>query len=293
MLLFYIDEFGDHSVATAPDDPTSLKAGVSEWFVLGSVGVRDTSRKPLAEAIFELKRKHFGEGIDLDPWDDSEIKGRYLFRVARSTAAGKKLKRPSAYQTLDKSDKVTNLIDDLDLLFAKFRPLIFAVAVDKRALLELSQKASANYEVAPPLGASYAYLQQRVAFTMEQVFAGDSAMLVADQQVQHEQYFMSGEMNDVRDGLTENLPLQPNFDLVLDKPLWIDTNLSSWDREILQLADIVAYSVGVCVREGQPPEWPCYLWPRIESLMAVHWSTGRVEAGGFSIYPKPKNYPIT
>lgn len=192
---------------------------------------------------------------------------------------------PPAYAVLDTTAKVDALVDDLGLLFVKYRPLIFCVAVDKRALLT-RKRASA-----PPLGAAYAYLQQRVALTMESLYAGDSAILVADQQTQHESFFRSGEMNAVRDGMTAPLPMQPNFNLVLDKPLWVDTDLSTWDREILQLADIAAYSSAECLKRGRAPAEACYLWDQIHACMAVQWSTGRKEGGGLAIYPKPDFYP--
>jgi hypothetical protein len=61
MLIFYVDECGDPSLKTDPAIiAPRLLNGTSPFFVLAGVGVRDTSRKPLAETIFELKRKHFG-----------------------------------------------------------------------------------------------------------------------------------------------------------------------------------------------------------------------------------------
>lgn len=289
MLIFYIDEFGDPSMSTEPNvDPPELKKGVSEWFLLSAVGVRDSSRQPLAEAMFALKKKHFGEGIDLQPWGESEIKGRFLYRVARSAASKKVFNHPKAYAALDSVAKVNALLNDLELIFASFRPLVFCVAVDKVPLLG----RPAQYAM-PPLGAAYAYLQQRVSLTLEKLHAGECAILVADQQTQHEIYFRTGEMNRIRDLMTKKLPVQPNFNLVLDKPLWVDTEFSSWDREIIQLADIVAYSVAECLKRGEAPKERCYMWDRIRPLMAVQWSTGGIESGGLSIYPKPAKYPKT
>jgi hypothetical protein len=291
MLIFYIDEFGDSSMLTDAAAPVpTLKSGVSPYFVLSAVGIRDTSRKPLAEELFAVKAKHFGDAIELQPWSASEVKGRYLFRAARSVATGHVLTRPAAYSRLDTPPKVAALVDDLGLIFAKFRPVIYAVVIDKRAALVPPKK---NKRVPPPLGAAYTYLSQRVALTMEHLYAGEGAILVADQQTQHEAFFRSGEMNDVRDGMTKPLPTHPNFDLVLDKPLWIDTALSSWDREILQLPDIVAYTVGELMKRGAAPLEHCYLWQRIRPNFAVQWSTGEIEAGGLAIYPKPAAYPLT
>jgi hypothetical protein len=288
VLLFYVDEFGDHSMGVSPEDPWVLKEGVSEWFILSAVGIRDSSRKPLAEAIFELKRRHFGSDMEMQPWGSSEIKGRFLMRAARSAASGHVLTTPRAYQALDSPQRVAALISDVSLIFSKFRPLIFAIAIDKTALLRDKGKRKKS---GPPLGIAYTYLQQRVALTMEKVHSGEGAILVADQQTQHESFFRSGEMNAVRDRMTKRLPIQPSFNLVLDKPLWIDTQLSSWDREVLQLPDVVAYSVATYLARGTAPTEACYMWDRIRAQLAVQWSTGDVESGGLAIVPKPPSYP--
>lgn len=157
-----------------PADSESLKAGVSDWFVLAAVGIPDASRKPLAEEFFELKKKHFGPDMALHPWGESEIKGRFLFRVARSAASGNTLEKPAAYATLDTPAKVDALLHDLGMLFVKYRPLSFAVAIDKQHLLNKKRGQ-------PPLGAAYTYLEQRVALSMDRLFAGEAGILVADQ----------------------------------------------------------------------------------------------------------------
>ncbi len=284
MLIFYIDEFGDHSLTTKPGvSPCQLKDGVSPHFILSAVGVRDTSRKPLAQALFELKRKHFGSAVEDLPWSASELKGRYLFRAARSVASGKTLEKPAAYARLQTVESVASLITDVGLLYSKFRPVIFATAVDKCALLALPAKRRRT--AASPLGAAYTYLWQRVALTMERLHAGEGAVLVADQQTQHESFFRSGQMTETRDSISSALGMRPDFNLVLDKPLWVDTELSSWDREILQLADIVAYSTGEYVKRQAVPTEACYLWDALVPHFAINWSTGRLEGGGLSVYP--------
>lgn len=285
MLIFYVDEFGDRSLALAAGtQPPALKAGVSPYFVLAAVGIRDTSRKPLAEALLALKQRHFG--TELLPWNASEIKGRYLFRLARSVASGHVASSPAAYAALDSVAKADQLIDDIGRIFFRFRPLIFAIAVDKAALLALKTQPPRD-----PLGVCYTYLSQRVALTMDRLHAGEAAILVADQQTEHESYFRSGRMHETRASMTLPLPVQPNFNVVLDKPLWIDTDLSEWDREILQLPDIVPYSVGEVLKRGCAPVEPCYLWSRIKPHFAVQWSSGAIESGGLAIHPRPAAYP--
>jgi hypothetical protein len=286
MLIFYIDEFGDDSLLSAPGDPKALKAGVSPWFVLSAIGVRDSSRERLAQAIVEAKEKAFGGYDELRPWGDSEIKGRHLVRCSRRLTSGKSLSGPAAYSTLNVAG-LEALIAELASIFGRFRPVIFSVAVDKHALLQRKQSLQR-----PVLGIAYTYLLQRVALTVDRIYSGEPAILVADQQTSHERFFRSGGMHQVRDEMTNPLPVQPRFDLVLDKPLWIDTDLSRWDREILQLADIVAYSTGRCVLQGSEPEESPYLWASVRGHMALGWSSGSVLGGGFAIHPKPENFPI-
>jgi hypothetical protein len=280
MLIFYADEYGDHSMTTAPDsEPPVLKKGTSEYFILSAVGVRDTSRKPLAEALFEIKRRHFGARVDEIPWSESEIKGRYLFRATRSAASANVLASPSSYAQLDTMNKVNGLVHDLGMIFAKYRPLVFTVAVDKKELL-------ARQSGLHPLGVAYAYIHQRIALTMEKLYAGDAAIVVADQQTQHEAFFRSGKLHASRESLTPNLYVKPNFNLVLDKPLWVDTELSSWDREIIPLADIVAYTTAECMKRKEPPAEACYLWEQIKTCLAMNWSSGKIIGGGFAVHPK-------
>jgi hypothetical protein len=286
VLIFYADEFGDHSMALDPSDASHLKAGVSEHFVLATVGVQANSRKPLAHDLFELKRRHFGDEIVGHPWGESELKGRFLFRAARSAANGKVLTHPVGYAALDTVDKVDALIGDLALIFAKHRPLVFAAAIDKNAIL-----ASKPSRERSPLGVAYAYIHQRIALGLEKLYSGDAAIIVADQQTQHETFFRSGQMNAVRDEISAKLWMQPDFNLVLDKPLWVDTELSSWDREIIQLADIVAYTIGECMKRGEPPTEACYLWEYIRPCLAVHWSSGQLTGAGVSVYPKSAKVP--
>lgn len=278
MLIFYSDENGGHSMATkAGSNPLELASGNSSRFVLSGVGVRDTTRKPLAEAIFALKRKHFGAEVD-KAWSETELKGRHLRRAIRGATSGNPLQHPSGYLVLDTPAKVNALIADIGRIFVQFRPLLLAAVVDKKEMIATDRDLH-------PIGIAYAYLHQRIAFTMERLYAGDGAIVVADQQSQHEAFFRKGGFHEVRAILSKNLPRKPNYDLVLDKPLWVDTDLSSWDREILQLADIVAYTVDACVENGQPPAEACYLWEQMQHGFARQPSTGKIMGGGIGLYP--------
>ncbi len=197
---------------------------------------------------------------------------------------GKTIVRPAAYRVLTPAS-ANHLFAEVGGLFEKYRPLVFSVAVDKEALLQRHQ------EPFPVLGVAYTYLLQRIALTMEKTYSGETALVVADQQTAHERFFRSGRMHEVRSALCAGLPVQPNFDLVLDKPLWIDTALSVWDREILQLADIVAYSTGQWASGRAVAQEPCFLWRHIRPCLAVGWTSRTVEGAGLVIYPRPSDYP--
>jgi hypothetical protein len=286
LLIFYVDEFGNHTLDRDDSDTQpALKKGASRYFLLGSVGVRDTSRRALAERIFAVKKKHFGTPAEEDAWGDTEIKGRHLMRLSRSVANGKFLEKPAGYRGITTVEQANALIKDIGLLFDTFRPIVFATAVDK---LEAVSKGR-DLE---PLGVAYAYLHQRVATTIEDLYSGDAAMFVADQQSQHEKFFRSGGLRDARAALNNGLRRKPLYDLVLDKPLWVDTELSHWDREILQLADIVAYSAGEYLLRGEAPSALNYLWPQISRCMAMHHATGQILGAGFSLYPKSARIPV-
>lgn len=284
MLIYYVDECGDHSVTPSQENPNELKNGTSEYFVLAGVGVRDTSRRPLAEKLFEIKRRHFGELADELEWGETEIKGRFLFRAARSVASGNLLQAPKGYAALDTIEKVNSLVNEIGLILTTFRPNIFATVVDKKEMLRRKRDFH-------PVATAYAYMHQRVALAMEDLYAGDASIFVADQQTQHEALFRAGKFEEVRRALTSSLARKPNYDLVLDKPLWVDTALSSWDREIIQLADIAAYSVSELMKRGQVPCEPNYLWSQLQSCMASHFRTGTVLGAGLSAFPSGSKIP--
>ncbi len=71
----------------------------------------------------------------------------------------------------------------------------------------------------------------------------------------------------------------------------MDTDLSSWDREIIQLADIVAYASNECMLRGEAPREPYYLWEQIRPCLAANWSSGSAQGGGFVVHPKKARFP--
>lgn len=283
MLLFYVDECGD---AKAWDEAQAAAGpGPSPWFVLAAVGIRDTSREPLANFLLTLKARRFGAD-DKQPWSHSEIKGRYLAQAGRALRQGTVPARAALRQAFGSAGAERHSLAQLSGVFTRFRPLIFVAAVDKARLASVAPEVD-------PLGAAYALLHERVAQTLGSVAAGEGAAFVADQQVEHEAYFRDGRMTAARSALASRLHAVPEYRRLLDKPLWIDTALSEWDREILQLPDIVAYSAYETCKSGVAPKDPFYLWPAIEAGLARNWGTGKIANGGLSIFPtRPANeYP--
>lgn len=283
MLLFYVDECGDAKSWPGADAKGPMP---SDYFVLAAVGIPDTARQNAAEAIADVRAKHLhlpGGGMPAK-WEEQEIKGRYLARAARAVAKGDQPAQAVFRSGLGGPDRGQGLLHSLRNIFNRFRPTIFVVAVDKRRLAEMDPKID-------PLGAAYAILHQRVAQTLDRVVAGEAAIFVADQQVEHEAYFRDCRMNAARDAMASRLRTAPGFNRVLDKPLWIDTALSEWDREILQLADIVAYSTYELVKRNAAPTEDYYLWAAIEPWLARHWGSGKVAGGGLAVFPPPKRYP--
>lgn len=289
MFLFYLDEHGDSSMRSEEGDPTKLSGKVSQYFTLSAVGIRDSARKPFADALFETKKRHFGAGIEEGEWGDSEIKGRHLRRTAVSVTRGVVNQTPSAFAAIRTERAASHLFDDMGLLISKFRPLIFTAVVDKQRLL-----AKRPEPFHSPIGVAYALIHERIALALEKLYVGESAIIIADQQKQHEKYFREGSMHRMRELTSGKLRVKPNFDLILDKPLWVDTDLSSWDRELLQIADIVAYSAATCAERGQAPQESHFLWNQIKNSMAVHWRNGDVKQAGFTVFPRSEAfYPQT
>lgn len=286
MFLFYVDECGDSSLESRPGEAIgTLKHGVSPYFTLAAVGIRDSSRKPLADALFEIKQRHFGSAVETGEWGATELKGSYLNRLVTTLQRGVISTKPSGYGIIKTQAVADNLISDLGLVFEKFRPMTFSITVDKRRLLLTREE-----KVHDPVSVAYGLLHERVAFLLDKLFAGESAIFIADQQAQHEKRFREGELNRVRRELVSKLAVQPDFNLIVDKPLWVDTALSSWDRELIQLADIVAYAANRCVESGTAPQEPHLLWKQIHRAMAVHWRYGTVAQAGFTVFPRSREF---
>lgn len=278
MLIFYVDETGTASLATVPgSDPPTLTSGTAKFFTLASVGIRDSARKPLAEYLLRIKSEHLGARGDT-PWDTTEIKGRYLLHVAKSLHSGKKHAAPSGYSALGDQAAFDAFLHAISLAFTTFRPLIMANVVDK-------QKMIARGITTNPIGIAYSYLQRNIALTLEHQVSGESAVIVADQQTQHEALFRSGGIHEIRSQLEKDLTRVPNYNLVLDKPLWVDTDLSTWDRELLQLADIASFVVTKLVEEGEPPAELTRLWQAMLPQFALHHKSGKVLGRGIAMYP--------
>lgn len=261
----------------------TLATDVSQWFILGAVGIAETSRKDLAEEIKGIKSRYM-PGWDLEAWKDTEIKGRYLHNATRKLKDGK-LPSQKGYRNLTTAG-AHRLCDDLSRLFLKFRPIVYAIAIDKAA----QARRTRPHE---PEGIAYAFLQQRLALLVDDVYGdAEGALMVADEQQSHEKLFRSGRMLEIRTQITSGLPRQPDFDLLLDRPVWIESRLHPLDREILQLPDLVCYAVADLVRTNSAPSGRAHMWPQIRACLATHFTTGEIADAGVAIYPRPKTYPV-
>jgi hypothetical protein len=237
----------------------------------------------LAENILQIKDRYLPTWRQSE-WKDSEIKGRHLHNAVRSLAAGK-LPSQKGYRNLT-ARGADELCSELSRLFLKFRPIVYAVVIDKATHARKNQP----YE---PEGLAYAFLQQRLALLVDDVYGdAEGALMLADEQQAHEALFRSGRMLQLRTQITTGLPRQPNFDLVLDRPVWIDSKLHPLDREILQLPDIVCYGVAELIRSGTVPAGQAHMWPEVKTCFAYHFKSGAIPDAGLAIYPRPSNYPI-
>lgn len=283
MLLFYIDESGHHRMAPDDDHPERLARDTSDWFVLSAVGIRDTERRPLAEALDELKTELLGARAEL-PWNRTELKGRRL-AITRRRLEGARTDADADYPAVTDAAQLDEVESRAAGLLARFRPTVFTVAIDKKRLFT-------ERPGEPALGWAYAFLYRRIALELERDHPGEGGILVADQQTEHEKAFRDHELTRIRDELAARGRLKADYRLLLDRPLWIDSSLSTWDREIVQLADLVAFTTHEGVDRGFASPAARGLWPAIRPVLARD-EHGEADGEGLVIFPKPEVWPDT
>lgn len=285
MLMFFIDESGDTSIPREKVNGSwVLSRGNEPFFILAACGIAETSRLDLAKQLTDIKDRFFPGWAD-GPWRDTEIKGRFLAQAHKRLKSGKPPLKPAGYRSLKTTSQVERLCDELARTFRKFRPIIYAVAVDKRSLVRHSTPMK-------PEGICYAFLTQRLALMVDAIYGdAEGALMVADQNHTHEKMFRSGEMLAIRTKLSSNLGKPPRFDLILDRPVWIDELLHPLDREILQLPDLVASAILELMRSDCSSSHPYHMWDDIRACFPTHWTSGLIPDGGLTIYPRPSPYP--
>ena len=126
MIVFYIDEVGNE-----PLTPASVAA--HPFFVLGAMGIMDTSRVSLCEHLRRIKSRFF-RGWENARWEDFELKGRYLNSAIRRLQRGGRALDPCGYQGLSLA-RCNELVQTLFHAWDKFRPVFYFIAVDKSAHL--------------------------------------------------------------------------------------------------------------------------------------------------------------
>lgn len=283
MLLFYIDESGHHRMAPDDHHPARLTRDTSDWFVLSAVGIRDTDRRPIAEALDALKTELLGAHPDR-PWNETELKGRRL-AITRRRVDGTRADADADYPAVADAAQLDAVEAGVAALFARFRPIVFSVAIDKERLFT-------ERPGEPALGWAYAFLYRRITLELERDFPGEGGILVADQQTEHEKAFRDHELTRIRDELAARGRLRADYRLLLDRPLWIDSSLSTWDREIVQLADLVAFTTHEGVDRGFDSPAARTLWPAIRGVLARD-DQGEFDGEGLVIFPKPERWPAT
>jgi hypothetical protein len=283
MLLFYIDESGHHRMDADEHHPDRLAHDTTDWFVLSAVGIRDTSRRPLAEALDALKTEHLGARPGR-PWNETELKGRRL-AITRRRLGGARADADADYGSIADAEELDTVERKTAELFAHFQPTVFTVAIDKRRLFT-------ERPGEPALGWAYAFLYRRIALELERDHPGEGGILVADQQTEHEKAFRDHELTRIRDELASRGRLRADYRILLDRPLWIDSSLSTWDREIIQLADLVAFTTHEGVERGFASDSVQALWPTIRSVLSRD-EHGEPDGEGLVIFPKPEARPDT
>ena len=278
MLLFYIDESGHHRMGPDPADDKKLAPDTTAWFVLSAVGIRDTSRRPLAEGMTRIKQLRLGQ--DSGSWNTTEIKGRRL-AITRRRLSLQDVDARADYAGIENAEGLDALEQDLARLFSRFRPLVYTVAIDKQRLFTERPGESA-------LGWAYAFLYRRIAHALERIYPGEGGALVADQQTEHENAFRTGELTQIRDLLAAQGKHKVDYRALLDRPLWVDSGLSTWDREIIQLADLVAFTTHEGMTRGFSSAAARPFWPAIHPVLAENWMTGGPNGAGLVIFPQPR-----
>lgn len=275
MLIFYIDEVGNGNLG-----PKSMVA--HPWFVLGALGIGDVNRRSLAQALCDTKSAIFGTTWQTHPWEETEIKGRYLARTAARLSASKTPLHPNGYRTLT-GTKLSELLSSLFRIYRTFSPVLYAIGIDKQ---RHNARTGAAYD---PVAIAYAYLQQRLCGLADHTSHGEEGMLMlADEQRQHESLFRGGQIRSVRSSLQSAMHRTPDIGNIIAKPVWIDSDEMVVDREITQLVDFMLYAVSLGMIQGS------WTHPWLENLgphFARHWGRGKyigaVWNAGITIYPRP------
>jgi hypothetical protein len=279
MKIFYIDEYGEGSMS-----PRAIAA--NPCFALCAFCIAETSRISLAHHVRSIKTRFF-PGWEGRPWNESEIKGRYLRAARRHLGAGNKPYEPAGYKGLT-TTTLNELVRAIGLTFHRFNPIIYLVAVRKNETHARHGAAAHN-----PIALAYLYLQQRASLLIEDVYGSDEGCIfIADEQYGHERLFTSGTVASVRQQVlgAGAIHRQPNFEVIFDKPLWVRTEELPADREILQLADVATHLIAtaICSNNWTDPWLRDWIMPYV----ARHWTTGLVWGAGITFIPRPAAYPV-
>ena len=182
-------------------------------------------------------------------------------------------------------NQIGEILDCIWKIFRTFNPVLYAIGIDKNKHLSVRGTRTC-YD---PVAIAYAYLQQRLASLSEHTtIAVEPMLILADEQIEHEHLFRTGQVSDVRKNLQRAMHKAPDINNIIAKPVWIDSEEMEIDREIIQIVDLMLYSVRYGMLEGNwTHPWLVNMGPHF----ARHWGNGRgigaVWNAGITMYPRP------
>jgi len=213
MYFFYLDESGTSSLT-----PKSIRE--SPFFVLGALGLHESSLRDVDNYLTKLKRAYFPS---IDP-RQVEFKSR-IIRKAMAKAETPK----SPWPSLSK-ENIRTLIDELYGLFEKVSFTMIFVAIDKKRLW---QKYTNPY---PPYSVAYALVWQQVARFLGGLSQSERGIFVVDEH--HEAEKRLEQYQTIANDLNLQSPRPVDLDAVVERPFFVNSK----NFQVIQLADLCVYN---------------------------------------------------
>lgn len=289
MRLFYCDEsgtafkvpFGGGKTGT-PLDNLTKNVKRNAWYVMCAVSIDDVDRQPLNSKLWDIKKKWLVDrkGVSsLFPHSpEAEIKGNYL--LARMAARDKRIKdagEPEYEIWKEFTDaEIEELLDEHFRALEDYNIEVHAVAVDQREVYRRFLRLS---WFAPYIALSL--LWNLASHSCR--WSGQQALFVVDAGGGLGTSYETNEFFTTREQVRNASPRRDwwlNFDqFIVEEPLAVDSRRV----QIIQLADLFAYTLGQCIRLNDP-KWSWF--ERIEPLLSKHSRSGLPGGVGLTFYPQ-------